>query len=314
MLLRRYNLNYIPILRELLRTKSVGRTAEIVGLSQSTVSGSLASLRQIFEDELLVMVGRGLQLTEKGAQLLDQVERACAELELLVRPREFDALTEPRRFVVATVDYVAFLLAPRLERILARAAPLASIQFTDLPEDIDAGLNRGEIDVAIFSSQVAAARKVTSASDPFFEDEMVVIASREGKAFSGPLTREIYETSSHVVYRHSVPMAESHENISLQDEGLLQRDRLYLQQFLVLPYVIQGSSSLAVVQRLLAEAFVDSHALEIFSPPFRVPPLALRTYWGKTASRDPALRWLKTILLQACPEPRALQNESPVHA
>ena len=35
MLLRQHNLNFIPVLRELLRTQSVGRTADAVGLSPS---------------------------------------------------------------------------------------------------------------------------------------------------------------------------------------------------------------------------------------------------------------------------------------
>ena len=88
LLLRRHNLNLLPILRELLRTRSVSRTAEIVGLSQSAVSAALARLRETYNDDLLVMVGRRLELTEKGAQLIEPTERACLEVEGLLRPSQ----------------------------------------------------------------------------------------------------------------------------------------------------------------------------------------------------------------------------------
>ena len=63
------NLGLISIsLRELLRTRSVSRTAEIVGLSQSAVSAALARLRETYNDDLLMMVGRRLELRIRRMQ------------------------------------------------------------------------------------------------------------------------------------------------------------------------------------------------------------------------------------------------------
>src|SRR5580658_6405765 len=118
MLLRQHNPNFIPILRELLRTQSVGRTAEIVGLSPSGVSAALARLRETFEDELLVTVGRTLKLTERGTALIEQTERVCVDLELLLQPTKFNPSTSTNTFIIASADYTAFLLTPKVAALL----------------------------------------------------------------------------------------------------------------------------------------------------------------------------------------------------
>ncbi len=56
--LRAVNLNLLPVLRELLRERSVTRAAEKLHLTQSGVSEALSRLRYHFQDELLVRVGR----------------------------------------------------------------------------------------------------------------------------------------------------------------------------------------------------------------------------------------------------------------
>lgn len=81
--LRSVNMNLLPVLVELLRSTNVTRAAGRLNLTQSTVSGSLRQLRDIFDDELLVQRGREMVLTEKARRLLPEVERimdACQSL------------------------------------------------------------------------------------------------------------------------------------------------------------------------------------------------------------------------------------------
>lgn len=299
MLLRRHNLNLLPILRELLRTRSVGRTAEIVGLSQSAVSAALARLRKTYNDDLLVMVGRKLELTEKGAQLIEQTERACLEVEALLRPPAFDVSTESRRFVVATADYVAFLLAPALAQLVAREAPQASVHFIDVPTDLVPQLVRGTIDAVAIPDDTSKGVGVEQTSSALlFTDDMVVIASKSRRAFKGPLTREVYETSRHARFKMS-PTTRSHQDFSLRRAGITQHDLMVVQQFLSLPSIVEGSDCLALVYRRLAERFLRSHDIEILPPPFDITPIAVTAYWGRSVERDPAHAWFRRLLIQA---------------
>jgi DNA-binding transcriptional LysR family regulator len=295
--LRRHNLNLLPILRELLRTRSVGRTAEIVGLSQSAVSAALARLRKTYNDDLLVMVGRKLELTEKGAQLIEQTERACLEVEALLRPPAFDPSTEARRFVVATADYVAFLLAPALAELVAREAPGASVHFIDVPTDLVPQLVRGTIDVVAIPEDTAKGVAGQTSSALLFMDDMVVIASTKRRAFEGTLTREAYESSRHARFKMS-PISVSHQDFSLRNAGIRQQDLMIVQQFLTLPSIVEGSDCLALVYRRLAERFLRSHDIEILQPPFDISPISVTAYWGRSVERDPAHAWFRRLLMQ----------------
>ncbi|ODT60664.1 MAG: hypothetical protein ABS77_09525 [Phenylobacterium sp. SCN 69-14] len=299
LLLRRHNLNLLPILRELLRTRSVGRTAEIVGLSQSAVSAALARLRETYDDDLLVMVGRRLELTEKGAQLIEPTERACLEVEALLRPPQFDPSAETRRFTIATADYVAFLLAPPLARLIAEQAPGASVHFIDVPTDLGPQLARGTVDVVAIPRDTAQTLAHRTSSAPLFNDDMVVIASRRRRTFQGPLTREVYESSRHARFRMSPKVSTTHQDISLRHTGVSQRDLVLVQQFLSLPAIIESSQCLSLIQRRLAIRFQRTHEIDIFPPPFEIEPLTITAYWGRSAEWDPAHAWFRGLMIQA---------------
>ena len=64
------DLNLLAVLSALLEERNVTRAGMRLRLSQPTISGALARLRQHFGDELLVRSGREYQLTPMAAQLL----------------------------------------------------------------------------------------------------------------------------------------------------------------------------------------------------------------------------------------------------
>ena len=299
MLLRRHNLNLLPILRELLRTRSVSRTAETVGLSQSAVSAALARLRETFDDELLVMRGRRLELTEKGAQLVEQTERAYLEVEALLRPAQFEPALETKRFMVATADYVSFLLAPKLTTLLAERAPGASVHFIDIPPDVAHELLRGSIDAIVVPADTAEGLYDPGCSAELFDDEMVVISSRRRRSFEGPLTREIYENGRHAMFQMSPKIETTHQILGIRERGISQQSVVIVQQFLALPAIVEASDCLAVVQRRIAERFSEAYDIEILPSPFEMARLHITAYWSRSLHRDPSHQWFRNLLKEA---------------
>src|SRR6476659_8516931 len=81
--LKRNQLDLLPILHELLRTRSVSQTARSLGISQPAVSQALRRLRTAFGDALLVPLGRELQLTERAAALMAPLQEALGALDAL---------------------------------------------------------------------------------------------------------------------------------------------------------------------------------------------------------------------------------------
>ena len=62
--LHKVNLDLLPVLHELLRTKSVTRTAQSFNMTQPAVSRALRQLRGALDDQLLVPSGRAARLTD----------------------------------------------------------------------------------------------------------------------------------------------------------------------------------------------------------------------------------------------------------
>jgi LysR family transcriptional regulator, nod-box dependent transcriptional activator len=296
MLLRRHNLNLLPILRELLRTQSVTRTADAVGLGQSAVSSALARLREEFDDDLLIMVGRKLELTEKALTLVAAVERTCAEAEALLRPTRFCPAEESRRFVIATADYVSYLLAPALVQLLAQEAPSASVHFIDLGSDLEPGLMRGEIDFIVIPEETADDLVASYSRLMLFRDQTVVISAANNRRISEGLTREVYETSPHAMFSLPPRKEVSFEAKNLEISGIRQKNRVLVEQFLTLPAIVEATDCLSLIQRKLALRFQRSHDIRIHDAPFLIGDLKITAYWPRGFDRDPAHAWFRRKL------------------
>ncbi|MGD9827872.1 MAG: LysR family transcriptional regulator, partial [Hyphomicrobiaceae bacterium] len=149
--LRRIDLNLLVALDALLRERHVTRAAHAVGLSQPAMSSSLARLRHVFSDELLVRTATGMQPTPRAEALIEPVRQALAQIErALASDRGFDAGASARHFAVRLSDLLGFLLLPRLMDRIARSAPRVGLDVKHLSplRTIDA-LEKDEIDVAV---------------------------------------------------------------------------------------------------------------------------------------------------------------------
>ena len=129
--LHKVNLDLLPVLHELLRTRSVTRTAQSFNMTQPAVSRALRQLRDAFGDPLLVSPGRNARLTDRAEALAGPLGRTLADLDLLLKPAgPFDPASEPVHLVINTADYVTQLLAPILSEICAKEAPHVVLEFT----------------------------------------------------------------------------------------------------------------------------------------------------------------------------------------
>jgi len=108
----------------LLRERHVTRAAERLEVGQSSMSASLAKLRDLFHDELLMRAGTGLVPTERAMALLPRVQEALAAMERVLEPATpFDPATASHTFRMIVIDYINLLVMPSLMRRLRAEAP-----------------------------------------------------------------------------------------------------------------------------------------------------------------------------------------------
>lgn len=147
--LRAKNLNLVPILHALLQLESVVKAAEELNLTQPTVSGALARLREIYDDPILVRVGRSSQLSPLAMKLKEKVEKACSSLEEVFQEDRFDPAHSEYHFWVAAPDYLVFLITRKLIGRLHKEAPFINVHFVDVPVDLSDQLHDRSIDLAV---------------------------------------------------------------------------------------------------------------------------------------------------------------------
>jgi DNA-binding transcriptional LysR family regulator len=285
--LRATDLNLLPVLRELLRTRNVTRTAERLGMSQSAVSDALKRLRRQLDDEILVRVGRSMTPTNFALTLAAPLERILDRIETVLTPQDFDPRDTKRRFVIATADTIVLALAPTLINRLADVAPHVTVHFVDL-QWVDIGsLEAGALDLVILPDIAISVAGLHSF--PIYQEDFVVIARTGGPATRFPLTRERLAGLTTIAFR-----ADPRHPLSTSIGR--KPDVLRMPQFLPQAFLVQDSDAIALVPRHLAERLVERLAIVILEPPFEFPTVTVQAFWGSLQDTDPTHRWFRELI------------------
>lgn len=210
--LRRINLNLLVMLDALLQTRSVTAAAERLGLTQPAVSTGLAKLRDLFADELLVVVGRVTWLTPRAEQLQTPLQDVLETIETMLDKEQFDPRTWDGNFVIATADYMSVILLPHLAQAISKAAPLATVRFTNISHDAAPTLKPGSIDMII--APIPLVRDPILMSRRIFSDRWLCAFRADSRFATKPVTLDEYLARARCALIPSRPRVSAHQNPS----------------------------------------------------------------------------------------------------
>ncbi|MET0069849.1 MAG: LysR family transcriptional regulator [Candidatus Thiodiazotropha sp.] len=132
---------------------SLSAAARALGLTQPTLSRQVAGLEEELGVALFEKVGRGLELTPSGAELLEQVRTmgdAAVDLKLTAAGQ---SSTIEGEICISATDLVANLVMPILVQRLGRLHPDIRVEL--IVSDTLSDLRRREADIAIRALQPA---------------------------------------------------------------------------------------------------------------------------------------------------------------
>jgi DNA-binding transcriptional LysR family regulator len=288
------NLNLLPVLDALLAERSVSRAGLRLGLSQPAVSNALAQLRALLGDPLLVRRAGAMEPTERALALVEPVRAAMVAVERsLAPPAPFDPATATRDFVIATNDFVAFALLPRLLARLQREAPgvrlhVRAFQQHVVPPD----LARGEADLGLgFSFGLPGGHRAAD----LFQDRFVFVARQGHPAVRGRVTLAGYSKLLHILVSHE-PNARGVVDDALAARGLSRQVALRLSHFLLVPPVVATTDYVAALSELVARPAARSLPLQILKMPLEVPSAMVRMIWHERTDASPAHHWLRGVV------------------
>lgn len=285
------DLNLLAALDALIETRSVSAAARRLHLSQPAMSAALARLRGYFGDDLLVVSGKRMYPTAFAEALAPQL-RACLEgLEALVSsPNLFDPATAQRTFVVAASDYVtAAVLAP-LATGLAERAPGVRIDIVP-PEDDAAGrLAEGEVDLLITPEPYVHPHHP---AELLFEESHVVVGCSANPVFAAPLTEAAVLGCGHVAVAMGRDRAAVFADRQLALMGKARRIELTAASFAVVPWLLRGTSRLALMHERLAKVMARDLPIAYAPLPFDFPLMRQMVQHHRARAGDEGLRWLR---------------------
>ena len=153
--LNRVDLNLLVAFDALMCERSVTNAARRLSVGQSAMSSTLARLRKLFGDPLLIRDGRKLTATPLAESLAKEVRDVLDQIEsILSGPIDFDPAQAERTFSIMASDVVSIVLLKPLRARLAAEAPGVRVRVMPPAADDAERLRRNRADILITPREV----------------------------------------------------------------------------------------------------------------------------------------------------------------
>lgn len=294
------NLNLLVALDALLETRNVTAAARRAGVSQPAMSRSLKSLRDMFDDPLLVRGKEGLLLTPRASLLREPLRRSLTDLAGVIAGRgEFDPATSTRRFVVEMPDYLMGLLGPALCAHVVRDAPGVTLDVRLATRaDIAERLEAGSADVVIHAclEPPAGLRGLGLVRDRF---ACALRKDHPAAPKRKRITLATYAALPHIQIALSEEAQVGSVDLALAEHGVRRHVAFRVRSFLAAPMIVAQSDAVLTGPARLLRWFAELYPLEVFEPPVSLHDFEYIALWHQRFEADPAHTWLRSTLATA---------------
>jgi DNA-binding transcriptional LysR family regulator len=310
--LAKVDLNLLVVLRTLLETRSVTRTAERLGSSQPAVSRSLAKLRRLLDDRLMVKSASGMMPTLRAEAMLEPLASLLGSVETFLLKPEFEPSATDRVFRIATTDYGALAILPNIAARFAREAPNAAIQVVSFSRDVFRTLAEGQIDLVLYSDNPVPGSFRTR---ELFRESFVSLVRRghplldqiRGEKDALPL--KLFTAWPHILVSvfggQGGPI-----DTALAERGLKRHVALQVPYFATAAVITAASDFLVTMPSRAAEQLAPRLGLVILKAPALVKPWGYRLLWHERSHGDPGAVWLRRLVIEGVRPARGVRTQA----
>lgn len=304
--LRRFDLNLLLALDVLLDERNITHAATRLSLSQPAMSGVLQRLRDFFEDQLLVRVGREMEPTPLALSLSQPVKHLLSDVRRTIETRpHFDPATAKRVFNIAMSDYASFVIMPKVISALSAAAPFISCFVEPMGEAYLQRLESNDIEMCVVPDDRKIWQNIyigaPMRTEPLFTDEFICVCDANNPEIGDSVSLDQYRKLHH-------GMAHFGDNMSSIVEFTLGLHNIDVQvttltaSFSSLLLMLPGTPLIATVQARLARKLASSLPLKLLPSPVPMPVLREVLIWHGRNELDPAHQFVRNIFLEAAKE------------
>lgn len=292
----KYDMNLMRTFLVVYETRSVTEAADLLFVSQPSVSYALSKLRRLFADQLFHRGASGFEATPAADRLYPQMRQAIQAMDMAVKgAAEFKPTVTDRRFRLMMTDLGLMVLFPYIIQAIERVAPNARLEVVRFDTaTLREQLQRNEIDVAI---------GIPRYTDPdLVRDHLMdmpyvgVCAKTHPRIGSAPTIAQL-SVEKHVFVSNSL----GHEHVQqrLFEVGAGGHNATILPSFATVAQTLAVTEHVSVLPKALADVLVTQGAMKAFELPFSIEPGHVSQHTYKASVPSPAVEWLRAIIAEA---------------
>ncbi len=295
------DLNLLLVLHVVLAERSVTRAAKRLHVTPPAISNSLARLRVLFDDPLLVRAGRGLVPTPRALELLPLLERAVSDFTKVLSGGEGDPRESTRTLTIAMADPDQVASLPAVVKAFATALPRASLRVVSVDTLVSSGgLSGGEVDAALGPAPFAQGPELHSAV--VYEDEAVFVVRRGHPTVKRTLSRAAFSRLRHVDIHLALGrggVGHKTAEDAFAAHGLSRDIAVTVPTFTAAAMVVASSDFVAGMPRRMVERLRASAPLVMVTAPLPTMYVRMSLVWHDRTHLDPVARRFREAVIVA---------------
>jgi DNA-binding transcriptional LysR family regulator len=288
------DLNLLVAFDALISEGSVTRAAERLCVGQSAMSSTLARLRTLLADPVLVREGHHMVPTPLAISLIAPVRDVLDRGESILSPHdEFDPADAHRTFTVLGSDYTSLTFVSPLMGRLSVEAPGIRIRLIPPGDDYTDRLRRGQVDLVIMPRAVFTEHR-SFPNVLLFRDRFVCAVDVHNDAVRETISLDQFGSLPYLQTScgHEISSGEA----QLNRLGIARNIKVTTAMGLA-PILVSGSDMITLIQERLAWIMRPKTTLRLLEAPMQLQPIHQLMLWTPRSENDPGHRWLRRRLV-----------------
>jgi len=297
--MQHFDLNLLTSLDALLAEKNVTRAAQKMHVTQSTMSGILRRLRDQFEDELLVRIGRRYELSSFAQSLAVAVRQTILQIDTTVSAKAlFDPKKDRRRFRIMASDYNTMVYLSAVFRRVRKHAPHISYEIVPINSPLD-HVRDGAVEMCVTGNPYAHEQAVVDQllrSDTLFSEVYCCVVDK-AHPLRGTVTLDQLFGFPHVVAQFlGVTMQTGELRARIRSSG--SSPSINVPSFSVIPSLVRSTHTIGIMPSRMFRVASERSRLRKLEVAFEMPRFTEHLIWHSRFACDPAFCWLRDVMLE----------------
>jgi len=300
------DLNLFAVLGVVLAERSVTRAAKQLHVTPSAISNSLARLRELLGDPLVVRSGNGLAPTPLAQELAPTLAAALGQLEqILDAKRGFMPAETTRGFTLAAPDGNQVCDVPAIVEAFARELPRSRLRVVSADYLLSSdGLATGEVDATFGVAGMPL--RAGQQAQLLYDEVGALVVRRDHPRIRDRLTPAQFNSAQHIDVQLALGRTGTGHDIAEQAWralGLRRQVGLAVPHFFAAALAAARSDYVAALPRRVARTLAAMLPLRITRPTFEMPRAAVTLVWHARTDADTGARYFRDLIARAVRAP-----------